>query len=260
MQSIRKPAVVGVLILLLAVLALAWKKREAIRARRQKAFVSAARQSDLTKLRWLLFLGADVNGSVEFSREELVPPQNDDIGAHLEYVARTAPTALTASAAGGHQQTVEFLLEHGADVNKSKDGAPLVFAIEAGHKEICELLLTKGADIRGASETNLGDSLRALETAVFYERPEIVDLLLAKGAGKLPFAHDALRQAVGKGNVEILRKLLSHGVVPDKNESPDVVYSVFWWAREKGNSEIIELLKPYESVKQVSTSKATGIQ
>jgi hypothetical protein len=260
MQSIRKPAVVGVFILLLAVSALAWKKREAIRAGRQKAFVSAARQGDLTKLRLLLFLGADVNGSVEFTRKELVPPQTDDMRAHQEYQARTAPTALTASAASGQKQAIEFLLEHGADVNKSKDGAPLNFAIVAGHKEICELLLVKGASIRGYSGVNLGDSPGGLELAVYLGQSEIVDLLLSKGAGKLSNAPDALHRAVVTENVELLAKLLSNGIVPRKYESPDIVYSVFWWAREKGNPEIIELLKPYESVQQVATPKATVIQ
>lgn len=118
----------------------------------------------------------------------------------------------------------------------------------------------KGADISGYSGVNLGDSPGGLELAVYLGQSEIVDLLLSKGAGKLSNAPNALHRAVVTENVELLAKLLSNGIVPRKYESPDIAYSLFWWAREKGNPEILKLLKPYEPTQQASAPKAAEIQ
>jgi len=58
-------------------------------------------------------------------------------------------TALTLAANKGYKDVVEFLIEHGADVNAVSGGdkTALFWAKRNGHKEVVELLKKNGAKI-----------------------------------------------------------------------------------------------------------------
>jgi ankyrin repeat protein len=102
---------------------------------------------------------------------------------------RTQATLLQHAAASGHKDTVELLLNLGADVNWENDGwkyrgssweTALVQSIKTGHIEITKLLLDKGAYIDGTPPANwFGAPLR---DAFEYLRVDMVKLLLERGA------------------------------------------------------------------------------
>ena len=75
-------------------------------------------------------------------------------GADVNYFILGDETPLINAARFGHLETVKFLVENGADVNKSaRDGyllnseirTPLNMAKRGGHQEVVDYLLKKGA-------------------------------------------------------------------------------------------------------------------
>ena len=79
--------------------------------------------------------------------------------------------------AGGHTSVVALLLDRGADVHYEDDAA-LLTAAQNGHLETCKLLLDRGAD-PNAHSVGYGSSL---EIARDHHHPEVVELLLSRGA------------------------------------------------------------------------------
>lgn len=69
---------------------------------------------------------------------------------NLDEISISGVTALTQSALDGRLESVRFLVELGADVNKlDRFGwAPLHYAASEGYEDICSYLLQKGADCR----------------------------------------------------------------------------------------------------------------
>ena len=63
-------------------------------------------------------------------------------------------TALTLAAAGGHDELVELLINHGANIeHKDKKGCtPLILAASAGHAITVAILLDHNADIEAQSD------------------------------------------------------------------------------------------------------------
>src|SRR5262249_46641761 len=75
---------------------------------------------------------------------------------------------------------VEFLIAHGADVNKAAqgDGNPLIMASMHGHLNIVELLVERGADVNGV----VVDDETPLINAARSNRLDVARYLIAHGA------------------------------------------------------------------------------
>lgn len=81
---------------------------------------------------------------------------------NLDEINISGVTALTQSALDGRIESVKFLVELGADVNK-KDRfgwAPLHYAASEGYQDICRYLLKHGAD--SSLRTKQGESAAEL--------------------------------------------------------------------------------------------------
>src|SRR2546427_2012375 len=106
--------------------------RKECRNYRQRLFVAAAGQGRLTRMKMLLATGAD-----------------------LDAPACTAPfcvSPLIAAAWGGQTESVELLLDRGANVNSAstRGETALMGPAYHGDTEIVKLLLAKGADVNSA--------------------------------------------------------------------------------------------------------------
>jgi len=132
-----------------------------LRSYRQLALVEAAVNGNVSLMKVLLTVGADVD--------------------EFECQAARCRTPLVAAAQAGQYEAVQLLLGRGADINRrmKRGQTALMFASYYGHTDLVRLLLTNGADVTADFE---GDT--ALTWAKQKGHTEIADLLIAAGATK----------------------------------------------------------------------------
>ena len=135
-----------------------------IYANRQAVFIWAAYEGDITRMKVLYALGVDVNEPACLSRRCITP--------------------LVEAGWGGHPEAIQFVLDRGADVNKSgKFGATaLMMAAYCGHDDSVELLLARGADVN----TTDRNGNTALSLAKQRQHWTTIDLLRRVGAKESP--------------------------------------------------------------------------
>jgi len=122
-------------------------------------------------------------------------------------------TALALSAYLGQKESVEFLIENGADLNapaRNETGyTALTGAVSQNHNEIAKVLVRKGAQVNHGYE-----------------------------GGFTPLMHAAYA-----GNIELVSFLLENGADPTARNSEGKTPLTF--AQEKNNRQIVELLTKY---------------
>ena len=120
-------------------------------------------------------------------------------------------TLLCAAAEKGQLRVAQFLLDHGADVQRQ---LPLSRAASAGHKAMVELLLHAGAQVNATG----GDGQTALYRAAGRGYLSVIEILLAAGADVNVRAENGrtpLTLAVEKNAVPAAALLLAHGADPN---------------------------------------------
>ena len=122
-------------------------------------------------------------------------------------------TALALSAYLGQKESVDFLIEKGADLNapaRNETGyTALTGAVSQNHNEIAKVLVRKGAQVNHGYE-----------------------------GGFTPLMHAAYA-----GNIELVSFLLENGADPTARNSEGKTPLTF--AQEKNNHQIIELVRKY---------------
>ncbi|KAK6496051.1 hypothetical protein TWF481_002076 [Arthrobotrys musiformis] len=138
-------------------------------------------------------------------------------GAEINLQGRDGGNALVGASAGGHENVVEFLLNHHADVNAQDGGQygnALYAASATGHLNVVKVLVDKGADVNGPGA---GEYCYALSVASARGHKEVVETLLNSGANINAFTkrHEicdtALASAIKEGHEEIVELLIAHG-------------------------------------------------
>lgn len=156
-------------------------------------------------------------------------------------------TALHCAVSRGHAETVQMLLELGADVNRKGCGhdLPIVLAVFSGSCKTLEIVTDHGADINAYSRSGF----TALEAAIYRESSYMVKFLIERGADPnlasfdgTPLTDAIIRTGSFKSN-EICRLLLNAGA--DVNASADQggeKNTPLHVAARKGKISIMELL------------------
>jgi len=137
-----------------------------------------------------------------------------DPSAYLGYT----PLIMCATEAGS-EEVVAKLIEIGVNVDAQKGAFPLdmvaeerstalYFAVREDHQRIAELLVEAGADVNLS-----GAGTRSpLNTAIFYNRPEILDFFLSVDLEQYEFDPIVFWHPAERGYVEVFEVLINHGV------------------------------------------------
>lgn len=160
----------------------------------------------------------------------------------------------------GEVNTVQLLLQQGADVNTTDDrgNSLLMLSITMEYQDIFELLLSKGAD---TTITDAGGRSPLL-LALFMDKIDFVKYFLAKGyikginmkdtTGKSP-----LMIAVAKGYTDIVNQLIELGANVKDADNEGV--TPLMYAVKLNYSEIAEMLLKRESTSTVNESAQNSL-
>lgn len=191
-----------------------------------------------------------------------------DHGADPNLIGGSGRTALINASAGGNTAIMDLLISHGANPNlPQKDGSTaLIWAIRYKQQEALRMLLAHGASCKvtttgplgrdalgwAASNGNVeilklvlgcdgtGNLSAALAPAVAMNPdPEVIRTLINAGADVKESAGGLLATTVRRGNLDIVRLLLSKGLNPNEEIGGQ---TALMSAVLGGNSDIVSAL------------------
>lgn len=155
--------------------------------------------------------------------------------------------ALHAAILADKPELVSLLLKNNPNLELKThwNQTPLFLAIEKQQWRSACLLLDRGANPNSCD----GSEMPALHVALYKRNPDIVDLLLKKGADVNAFnqGRTALYKAIEDELYDMIKVLLAHGA--DVNIGSKL-WSALDFAQRKGNQEIIHMLMTAENFKQ----------
>jgi ankyrin repeat protein len=137
------------------------------------------------------------------------PDAIDNLKPDTTYIQRE--TALIDAAGNGRKDIVELLIKRGATVDfvNQAGWTALARAAAGGQAEIVDALLKHGASINGVAENSLSGFFTPLRNAIRAFQPEMVKLLLDRGAslesGKREYgtALDTLQGSVNELDINV---------------------------------------------------------
>ncbi|KAH9477185.1 hypothetical protein JR316_0011104 [Psilocybe cubensis] len=153
-------------------------------------------------------------------------------------------TALQAACFQGHEQIINILLKHGADVNVQGGyfGNALQAASSGGHEQIVNILLQHNADVNVQG----GFYRNALQAASSGGHEQIVNILLKHGAyvnAQGGYYGNALQAASFQGHEQIFKILLQCGA--DVNDQRGEYGNALQAASSGGYEQIVNILLKY---------------
>ena len=180
----------------------------------------------------LIEKGADINIKTKIEQKPLLIAATkgcEDVmailnenGIDIEQANETdSTTALMKAAKFGHYESVKFLLENGAQVDKKnrQGNSAIMFAVQNGHLDIMQLLLDKGADVNDKNILGFTPLLYALD----HHQTEIVEFLIENSADV---------------NVETKNEMTPMKIVKKDKDSLMVVYLVEHGAIDEDTTKV----------------------
>lgn len=147
-----------------------------------------------------------------------IPLDEEDI----TQAAARGDTALIIAVRQGHTDTVRYLLDHGADVNRPnrQNESALFVAAELGRAEIMRALLSKGANANAAEKENRTSSFTVALSSI----------------GR----NTVLIKAAQHGHAEVTQILLEAGALP--NTPGFLGKTALFWTAERGHLGVAQVL------------------
>jgi len=218
-----------------------------------ESLVNAARAGDISKMRELLTIGADIKETVVgntalhyavfYSHINAVQFLVEEAGANINAQNLSGQTPLNWAVERNNMELTSLLLEYGADPDiVDKTGATALHkAAGSGNLEIIKLLVEKGG---AAVNIVTKDTIQtALSEASANGKTEIVKFLLENGADlsvKNNQGKTSLQRAAAKNHVETVAALLAGGSNIDDVDSSG--RSALLWAAFSGYESLVALL------------------
>lgn len=174
-----------------------------------------------------------------------------------DYDHPEGPFALQESSLSGYKEIVEFLLQHGANVNEYYNGETAIHkASFSASKDVVQVLIDHGADIHAKNDSgktalhisansdkndvNFGYGARKIENSAYGE---IVSILLRNGA-RVNDQDDegmtALHYAAKSGNNDIINTLIKHGSsIDERNVNGDTALKMAIYEHNISSIEVL---------------------
>ena len=177
--------------------------------------------------------------------DEMMKDSNSKYHRLINQPNNNGDTPLYIASENGHLSVVEYLIHHGADVNKAdKDGrTPLYIASQNGHLSVVEYLIHHGGDVNKTDN----DGWTALHNASFKGHRRIIEILGEHG-GELNMkatsgwaeGMTSLHMAIDMEQVSSAEALIKNGAdVNMKNKEGKTPVRL---AKEAGLESIVSLL------------------
>ncbi|KAH7069998.1 NACHT and ankyrin domain protein [Paraphoma chrysanthemicola] len=143
---------------------------------------------------------------------------------------------LNIAAIEGHEHAVEYLIDHGAQVDSGEGQSPLYHAVQMGHPSTVALLLRRGAKTRGESIIHAyvfsGAKSMEIWKMLVRHKIDIHESLGQKGTN--------LHFAAGFGLAAPVKLLIEQGI--EVNATDDKGYTALHVATRKNNVSVVEVL------------------
>ncbi len=151
-----------------------------------------------------------------------------------------------AAAVGSSDRVREILTAHPdeIDIANHQGFTPLGLASFFGHPQTVEVLLENGADVNCVDASRFANA--ALDAAVAGNHPDVVRILLAAGADvnvRSRGGYTPLHKAVLSGNTGLARLLLEHGA--DPHATREGGRTPLDDARESGRGAVVQALREH---------------
>lgn len=161
-----------------------------------------------------------------------------EAGVPLDQPASPRGTALHAAAGHGDAATITQLLAHHAAINAVSEGlSPIGYAIVERHDAVVRQLLDAGADVhvsvQGATLLHIAALTGSRTTELLLERGINVNALNLQGG-------TALRAASEAGALEVVDYLLAHGADPLLRDSFGLLATDY--AAQSGHADVVRRL------------------
>ena len=227
----------------------------------------ASDEARLKKVKYLVYLGADVNTKL-YGKSVLSKAIEKGAGVEVvEFLREKGAIKWVISKEEALEVSkgfwslvvsvdkVKSLLKKGADLEaKDKDGQTALFrAAINGQLDVVKCLVEHGADL----EAKDGDGQTALIKAAFGGKLDVVEYLAQNGAdleASDKYGQTALMKAASWGNLDVVKCLVEHGAdVEGKDKNGWTALDI---AKNCGEDDCVEFLEEYQ--KKVSAQKNNG--
>ena len=148
----------------------------------------------------------------------------------LENNSITNNQALIYASKNGHLDVVEYLVDHGANLNVEDDNS-LQWASSKGHLKVVEYLVDHGANVNAQDDY-------ALILASKNGHLDVVEYLVDHGANVNARDDYALRWASNNGHLDIVEYLVNHGANIHAYDD-----QALRWASKYGHVDVVNFLR-----------------
>jgi len=178
-------------------------------------------------------------------------------GADVNASEDDGATAVYIASQNGHLEVVRYLVEHGADVNASEDDGitTLLIASQEGHLEVVQYLVEHGADVNASAD----NGCTPVMIASLKGHLEAVQYLVEHGAevnASMDNGWTPVMKASRNAHLDIVRYLVEHGAdVIASTDGTTAIHFASW----EGHLDMLRYLVEHCNINATNDDRGTPL-